>query len=221
MSPTYRFEQFTDKSIDLRLPEDADSQSFTWMGRDHASLAHKASTWCTEQGGVKGDIKSALQDLLDFARKKCFRRDQDSFWLEIRLTHSSPRWKIPRPHQDGRYWSPDLNKAGEDVFKVGTVLCGPGTLFWDVNSVDEATKEKANWVVNEGMREKRQAEGWSQESAEDELKLRDWQAATLKDLVGIRSPALGEAVIWNVGTNDTSAIHSEPDMSDMPDGRIL
>lgn len=221
MAPAFRFIPYSDKTINIRFPEDKPSQSFTWMGRDQGSLEAKAIKWCIGEGGVQGDIKSALHDLLDFARSKCFRSDQDSLWLEIRLTHSSPDWKIPRPHQDGRYWKVELNKPGQEVFKVGAVLCGPGTLFWDVNTVDEAAREKAHCIVNEGMREKRQLEGWSSQDRADEFKLREWMTTALRDLVEIRSPASGEAVVWNVATDDTSAIHSEPDMSDMPDGRIL
>ena len=65
----------------------------------------------------------------------------------------------------------------------------------------------------EGVAEK-QTQGWSSD------KIREWLTQELADIPS-RQLQVGEIAKWRVGTSNTSAIHSEPPMSDMPEGRIL
>lgn len=127
----------------------------------------------------------------------------------MRIETQNTAWDIPRPHQDhdGRYWQ--LAEGDEAIVKLGAVLLGPGTIFYEPFA-------EGHTMVSLAMRkEKLDEEGWAEEE------LRTWLAKEF-DNVPIRQAKVGEVAIWAAGTDDErAAIHSEPKMNDMPDGRIL
>lgn len=128
--------------------------------------------------------------------------------ISVRIQRANNGFDLPRPHHDGDdvpYWN---KTTGEHILKYGAVLLGPGTIFCEVPS-----KHDAHRTVIEGVAEK-QTQGWSSD------KIREWLKQELADIPS-RQLQVGEIAIWRVGTPNTSAIHSEPPMSDMPDGRIL
>ena len=226
MSFAYQIERFTDLSIQVTA---AKSGLYTYIGpaMDSDVLARMASSWFSRLKIIKGDMETPLHDILDFTRTKYFREDQKSLWLEIRAGPSDPRYSVARPHMDGPFWISELNEPGEDALKVGAVLCGPATLLWNVNSVSEEIKDKANWLINDGVHQKRTVEDWPIDdyigsNTEQDFKLRTWLAEQLAELgIKIQTADIGEAVMWKVRSSDLPAIHSEPDMSHMPEGRIL
>ena len=163
--------------------------------------------------GVEGDIETHLSALLEHARETNFRKEQTCFWITIRITVNMDDWKIPRPHHDGTYWPAHLDD-GLPVFKVGACIVGPGTLFWDAHENDVEAHEIVSTRTFERVREK----GVNYPDEE----IRQWAAEELEKL-GTKKiqPKIGEAAMWIVASDTLAGIHSEPDMSDMPDGRIL
>lgn len=226
MSFAYQMKRFTDRSINVSAVK---SGLYTYVGpaMDSNILARMASSWFSRLKIIKGDMETPLCNLIDFAKTTYFRADQTSLWLEIRVGLSDPRYSVVRPHMDGPFWDSGLNKSDESAFKVGAVLCGPATLLWDVNSVSEEVRDKANWLVNHGLHQKRKVEGWPTDdyvgsNTEYDFKLRTWVAKELAKLgVKVQTAHAGEAVMWKVRSSDLPAVHSEPDMSHMPNGRIL
>lgn len=201
-------------------PEAGHGQSYIGhMGKDGELLIERVLAWAAESG-IIGDFEKALRDFFEYAKKTYIQPDQTSVGLTLRKVNAGAQvdeWKIPRPHHDGWYWDPKLNN-GREQFKIGTVLLGPGTVLWDVESMDEETRKKAQHIIGKQYHE-RQREN---DATASEMELRQWATDEL-DKLGVPrvQPKQGECIRWVVGDNDNAAIHSEPDMSDMPTGRIL
>lgn len=192
------------------------------IGKDGKCLLDYAITWA-QHNGISGDTEKAFGDFFKYALRTYVGPDQDSAELWIRRVDSGCQvndWEIPRPHHDGQYWSKDLN-SGRDQFKVGTVLLGPGTLLWDVDSTDEETRKKAQHIV--GVKQYEMAKELDiQQDYGEPMATGEWTAAQLDALNVPRPQAqVGECIRWVIGDDERAAIHPEPDMSDMPQGRIL
>lgn len=126
-------------------------------------------------------------------------------------------WKVPRPHHDGWYWDKNLDN-GREQFKIGAVLLGPGTLLCDTDSLDEERRKKAHSIVSRECWDKAK----ELDLPSDDIAVRQWIADELDKLEVPRfMPRRGECIRWIVGDDQKAGIHSEPDMSDMPKGRIL
>lgn len=82
------------------------------------------------------------------------------------------------------------------------------TVFYDVDTPE------AHALVSYTTRFQRAMNGLKEDQIQRSI------AEDLKD-VPTRSLTVGEMAVWVVGDPSRSAIHSEPDMSDMPSGRIL
>lgn len=171
------------------------------------------ASWCLA-AGVVGDVATQLSALIDYARERYMRPDQTCFWLDVRVTQSNEGCVVPRPHHDGRYWPSSLQKEGEEAFKVGTCFVGPSTIFWEAHEDNRDAHE----LVSKRACEKVRTRGLRLPDEE----IQQWAADEL-DKLGVKrvQPKPGEAAMWIVSSNARSGIHSEPDMSDMPNGRVL
>ena len=210
--PSFETSVYTADPPRLHVPRTTPQQWHSHFGRDSPQLAQSFADWCSSVGVIR-DTGTHFERLLDHARATYFRPEQSCLWLEARITHSSELYTVPRPHHDGQFWDLELCK-GKDMFKVGACFFGPCTVFWNA---DEDNKE-AHGLVTHILEKKAEREGLDRQGME----LRKWATDGLQELgVGTVQPALGQAVRWIVGSRTKAAIHSEPDASDMPDGRIL
>jgi hypothetical protein len=210
--PSFQLSEYISNPPTLKVPKATGNTAHDFYGFDSDSVAVGLSEWC-KSIGVEGDVKAHLSALLSHARKLYFRKEQTCYWITIRITQSMDEWKIPRPHHDGTYWSGDL-KDDKPAFKVGACLVGPGTIFWDAHEKDTEAHEIVSSRTFEKVREK------GVEYPDEEI--RQWAAEEL-DKLGVKQiqPKIGQAAMWIVGSHTSAGIHSEPDMSDMPNGRIL
>lgn len=211
--PSFVFSRYIASPPPIQVPADTQYCHKAYYGFDNASVPAQFAQWCAAIG-VVGDVEAHLSALLLHARQTYLRPDQTCYWLEMRVTQSNKGHVIPRPHHDGKYWSSELNKADEEIFKVGTCLVGPGTVFWDAHEDNEAAQD----IVGRQMMEKVRENGLrTTDKAIDQ-----WAADELDKLaVRMVQPELGEAAKWVVADDKRAGIHSEPDVSDMPHGRIL
>lgn len=206
--------------------------SFGYMGLNKGQdLVEHAAQWCIEMG-VQGDIHQALGEFFRHSTKKYIKANQTALHFVIRLQESYDGYVTPRPHHDGSYWPTRLNDVDDDrtltpAFKVGTVLCGPGTLFWDVDAASVSPKgrgEAKEYIAHEPYRREALER---QDLSKDELKKAELQLRKMdtQKLVDLDIPVIqlepGQAARWIVGDGERAVIHSEPDMSSMPNGRIL
>lgn len=170
-----------------------------------------SGAWCP------GQVKEAFEAFFTYARANFFTPTQDSVFMKISVEEKTDDWKIPRIHHDGVYWDTDLN-GGMEQYKVGTVLCGPGTLFWDTSNVSLEMAKRAHEVVGPGMR----AKADELKSDRCDLQVRKWAKDELETLeIPVVSARAGECVRWIVADSERAAIHAEPDMSNMEEGRLL
>lgn len=98
------------------------------------------------------------------------------------------------------------------------MLAGPGTLFWDTPRCTEDVSQAAHKLISTEMYEKARAvDGTAMDQ-----KTREWAHRGLEKLgVGIVTVTRGQAVRWIVGSEEHAGIHSEPDLSELPNGRVL
>ncbi|KAL7008838.1 hypothetical protein EMMF5_001584 [Cystobasidiomycetes sp. EMM_F5] len=158
------------------------------FGMNNECLAQLAADWL-EKHGVRGFFSGSTQ------------LAHTAVAFTARIHGSSNAFEIPRPHHDGDdvpYWNAS---SGEDIIKLGTVLVGPGTIFYHV-----ADNDPLHDVVNKGAQEQRDA-------GKSEYQVRRWVADHF-DNVPTTQLRVGELGAWRVGTKYTSAIHSEPSTSD-------
>ena len=213
MHPFEITEYLPDPPADIRVPKDIGNQHHEYFGRDVSSLAQVLSDWLVGLG-VEGDVHSHCVALLDHARKECKKANQDCIWLTTRMTPlSSDTYNIPRPHHDGNFITASL-RDGEPVYRVGATFVGPGTLLWNASEDDKEAHELVSTKAYARM--------LAENLDHMDEGLRRSLAVGLEEM-GIEKvqPSPGQAVKWIGGTDGVPAIHSEPDMSDMPDGRIL
>lgn len=206
---------------EIKLDLQAGSRAADYMGHmgkgGQLAIQH-ISNWASEIV-LSGDVKEAINAFFHFAKQKYFFEDQDSIWITLRFVTSNDRHKIPRPHHDGRYWSKELDE-GREQFKAGTVFCGPGTLFWSTKGMSEEKVKQVQHIVSTEQLEKARELGV--EAAPLHHSIRQWTADKMEELeVPCVQVNKGECVRWVVGDKERAAIHSEPDMSDMPEGRLL
>ena len=176
--------------------EDIESRIVSWLESNGVSSSFPVEPRMT----VRGFLSSAVDQRQ--------LREELAVGISVRIQRANNKFDLPRPHHHGDdvpYWN---QTTGEDIFKYGTDLLGPGTIFCQVPS-----NHSAHRSVIEGVAEK-QTQGWSSD------KIREWLTQELADIPS-RQLQVGEIAKWRVGTSNTSAIHSEPPMSDMPGGRIL
>jgi hypothetical protein len=208
----------------LRVDAIEQYQDIDWMGEmgKNGSFMEASALQWFEEHGVTGSIQVALHQFLAFARENFMFQDQDSVFMKLAIETATDEWVTPRLHQDGIYWDEELNSMDEDgmrrgQYKIGTVLHGPGTLFWDTSKVSNEQAKRANDIVNIEMTKKAE-----EKDDVKEADIRAWARDRLKELgVPVLSATSGECVRWIVGEDEKAAIHAEPDMRDMPNGRVL
>lgn len=216
---TFEIQTYTKTVPALQLDKEIGGRATTWMGhigKDGEFMLKHAVQWALDSG-ISGDVQQAFENFFTYARKNYFLPSQDSVSITLRKVISSDNYEVPRPHHDGLYWRKDLNK-GREVFKIGTALCGPGTLFWDTSDLDEETKKSVQQLVSNAARERAKQKGVE---AED-TNIRKWATAEL-DRMGVQVVTLNncQCVRWVVGDDEKAGIHSEPDMSNLTGGRVL
>lgn len=210
--PSVRKPLFPPKPFVFRADELVISSDLTlncnWFGTfDFNKLANKAESWLYTNG-VRGQIKAAVLHFLDNCQRHHFRFEHQAVCLSLRIERQKDTFNVPNPHHDGddgRYW--DRQPGDPDIFKLGGVLLGPGTVFYETDD------PSAHWAVKEG-RKKKSEQGWT------EKQIREWLDEGFRP-VGKRHIRPGEIARWIVGNDCKGAIHSEPNMSDMPGGRVL
>lgn len=201
---TFEITAYTETLPNIHLDTASDSQD-------------SDATWIGHTGQNDADVEGAFSRFFQYARKTYMFPDQDPACLTLRKVMFDDEFKIPRPHHDGRYWGKELN-AGREAFKVGTVLCGPSTLFWDTSKSNSEVAAKVQHLIAEEMYKR------AREAGTDamDLSVREWATEKLQEMgVPIVRLKSNECVRWVVGDGERAAIHSEPDMSDMPNGRVL
>lgn len=221
LKPSFEFSEYTNTPKVVRRPPTAESHGFSFFGHyDSASLLPLLTEFCTSHQ-TEGEVRGAIKDFLDHFDSKHHLPEHTNVWASLRLEGATDRWRITRPHQDGSYWDSDLDLNGPDgvlPFKVGTVFAGPGTLFWDLPHCTEAISVAAQKLISTGMYERIRAV----EANTLDPEIREWAHAELEKLgVGIVRVRPGQAVRWIVGNKEYAGIHSEPDLSELPDGRVL
>jgi hypothetical protein len=140
-----------------------------------------------------------------------YKREQ--FWLSIRvICTNTDRYNIPRWHTDGYFYDSNIPNQSKFV----TVLKGPGTI------VKESTKEiKTIYNNNKSTLTKKLKE--NKLSNEDQIQIYNENKSVLaKKLKKFPTIQLNnnQALVFYVG-DDNSAIHSEPRMDDMKEGRMF
>ncbi|KAK9895030.1 hypothetical protein P389DRAFT_172599, partial [Cystobasidium minutum MCA 4210] len=220
---TFEIVKYRDTKPDLKLNLTGQGRSKTYMGHmgtDGSFALQHILDWAKEHDLVQqGDLHELLSDFFKFAKEKYFHSDQDSIHIVVRFQTSNDEFKIPRPHHDGWFWSTDLNK-GREQYKVGTCFVGPGTLFWSTEGMNEDKTKEVQRIGRIDSHE--HAERAGQEIPAEYRTAREWQNDKLKRLqVPTVVPNNCECVRWVMGDADRAAIHSEPDMSDMPEGRLF
>lgn len=216
---TFELATYTELPPSIHLDEASGDDEVTWMGHvgnDGSFMLQAAVQWAAKSG-ITGEIDKAFSRFFDYARKTYMFPDQDSVCLFLRKVMSNDEYKIPRPHHDGIYWDEKLN-AGRQSFKIGTVLCGPSTLFWDTSHLTDEKARKVQHMIASEMRERARVAG----TDVNDLAIREWATGKLQEMgAAIVRLKANECARWVVGDRGKAAIHSEPDMTDMPDGRLL
>lgn len=189
------------------LPEQK-TLDWNWFGAFNTEdLSSRAEGWLY-RNGVRGQIRAALVHFLQNCQRHHFRFEHQAVCLSLRIERQQDIFNTPNPHHDGddgKYW--DAKPGDPEMFKLGTVLLGPGTVFYDTDD------PSAHWALTEGRKEKA-AQG------ESDQKIREWLDEGFK-AVEKRSVRPGEIARWSVGNDCKGTIHSEPNMNNMPDGRVL
>lgn len=216
---TFEIVQYTPTLPALKVDAESGVSALSWtghIGKDGRFMLRNAVQWATDSG-ITGDVEKAFESFFTCARKTFMFQDQDSVMITLRTVISSQSYKIPRPHHDGTYWDKKLN-AGRVPFKIGTVLCGPSTLFWDTSSLEKEAEMKVQYLISTEMHQRVDKMGTDTQ----DIEIRKWATEQLEEMgVPIVRLKKGECAKWVVGDSEKAVIHSEPDMSDMPDGRIL
>ena len=227
--PSFEFSTYTTTPKAVRRSPTAEDTTLGHLGHyDRESLITLLANFCTAHE-VQGDIRGALSDFFAHFEEKYKSPAHTSVWASLRLEKPSGRREVTRPHHDGQYWGQEFDAGGsatevredrELPFKVGTVFVGPGTLFWDANppACTPDVAVQAQRLIGWDMDVRAKAAGTN---ASDD-KIRQWAHEELEKLgVHIVSPTAGQAVKWTVGSRGHGGIHSEPNFSHMPDGRVL
>ena len=196
------------------LPSEAPKErDFNYFGPfRHPTLAADAAEWL-RKNGAEGDCFPPLTRFLTLCRTKHFRFGQDAVAFTVRIERERSDFDVPNPHHDGddgRYWSVESEldgQPGEPPCKLGMVLLGPGSVFYQTDD------EQAHLAVTQGRQEKK-ALGWSEED------IRKWLDEGFAPVEKV-SLKVGEIAKWRVGNDGRGTIHSEPRMNPMPEGRIL
>lgn len=216
---TFEIARYAQEVLPLVLEEEFGDQDESWMGhigKDGNLMLNSAIEWA-RKSGVSGNVEEAFERFFTYARKAYLFEDQDSVCITLRKAVSGEDFKVPRPHHDGCYWDEEIN-AGRLPFKVGTVLCGPSTLFWETSGLDKEVARKAQLLISTEMDERARELDLTAEDVE----IRKWAVERLGKMgVPIVLLKKGECVRWVVGDGERAGIHSEPDMSHMPEGRLL
>jgi hypothetical protein len=148
---TFEIFRYTETSQDdpetslkiIDVPEGHAQVTLNWMGetrKDPLFMLDRITTWAIEHG-IAGPVKQELTAFIDYTRKKFVYEDQTAAWISILQQFSNGNRIIPRPHHDGTFWNAEFNaqdaKTGEirEQYKIGTVLIGSHTLFWDVGDL--------------------------------------------------------------------------------------
>jgi hypothetical protein len=153
-------------------------------------------------------MRAALTHFLENCQRNHFRIEHQAVCLSLRIERQQDTFDTPNPHHDGddgKYW--DKQPGDPEIFKLGTVLLGPGTVFYDTDDPG------AHWALTEGRKQK-------VEQGATRQQIREWLDEGFKP-VEKRSVKPGEIARWVVGNDCKGTIHSEPNMSNMPNGRIL
>src|ERR1700722_2063984 len=133
-------------SSDITIPTTVPA-NFSYLGLYHPSLPAAAAAFC-DAHGVTGDVLTPLSAFISHVYVNHLLPCQNSCWLCIRLHMPSPDFDIPRWHSDGSYWTEELADGTlMPVYKYGTCLSGPSTLFLQhtphiVEVLDEADKKR-------------------------------------------------------------------------------
>lgn len=125
------------------------------MGTDGRLMLRRAIEWARDHG-AEGKVEEAFQTFSSYARANFVIPSQTSVFMKMSVHEKTDEWTVPRIHHDGIYWDPKLNVEDEDRYKIGTLLCGPGTLFWDTLKVPLEVAQKGQEVVYSGMKAKAQ-----------------------------------------------------------------
>jgi hypothetical protein len=189
-------------------PEEPVERNFNHFGYNLDHAIYYAVQWAT-QNGIKGDFERALKEFAGHARTRYLTAQRSSICLTVRIERQNTAYNIPNPHHDGddgKYWQA---KPGDPaIIKIGTVLLGPGTVFYGTDDPD------MHFAVRQSYEQQLIANGTPAKHQQ--------RSALCEKLQGAETYQIsrGEMACWVVGPN-TSTIHSEPDMSVMPGGRIL
>ena len=193
---------------DQPVPSD-NTLDWNWFGAFNIeNLATKAEGFFLYRNGARGQLRAALLHFLRNCQKNHFRFEHQAVCLSVRIERQQDTFSVPNPHHDGhdgKYWESKLGDPA--IFKLGTVLLGPGTVFYNTTDPD------VHRAVSEGRQEK-------ETGGEPETSIREWLAA-VTSTVDKHYMQPGQLARWTVGNDCKGAIHSEPDMSNIPGGRIL
>ena len=219
MSHPFEFSTFSNAPAAVRRSPALADTVINYFGHYDRALIVDRFVEFAKANGVEGDIEHALDTFLEHAEGAYILPEQVAVWASFQMMCQTDEWRIPRPHQDGEYWDSSLDGPGAMLpFKVGTVLAGPSTLFWDPQGCSNEDQRAAYSIVANEMYSRAKALGISHSS----VGIREWVTAEL-DKRGLKTvaPTCGQAARWTVASDEHAAIHSEPDMSCMPDGRVL
>lgn len=214
----FQIEQYTTTPCDVVLPDYARNAATVYFGFIVPHMVDAATAFA-EKHGIHGDFRTAITQFLDFAKDHYLGPEHPCGCLWVRFTVSSDDWQTQRPHLDGWYWDPKLDEPGKETFKVGTCFVGPGTLFFDVSKCkSDAEAAQAIRTVDTDYYERMKATGVDA----FDIDLRKWAQTQLSDM-GVKPVQVppNHCVRWVVGDQEKAAIHSEPDQSNMPKGRVL
>jgi hypothetical protein len=150
-------------------------------------LEEELPTFLRHIGNDDEEVIKAVTKIISRTTQHIMRAaNKNSAWISVRAFCHTHMWDIPRWHIDGPFYGPYPNP--DIVFKLAVTLKGPSTLLYklpdDMRNLFNANMENRIFL------------------------------SELLDIQKAESPKRGDGVLFIVGDEQISAVHSEPKMDE-------
>jgi hypothetical protein len=195
-----------------------EGSAFDHYSSDLEELRTRLVTYFTQLGNSAEMSQLFAEWVVKFHATTLKSTGNEAAWLCLRATRPMDNWKIPRWHQDGKYY-----KGTNAMYKVVFTIKGPSTLFANptkehreqINELQDAQNLLDGNLSDPTDRQKQLAEDMkaAQKATPDNFRMGFRKLMADRVQLEPLSVSSTEAVKYRVGDTERAVFHSEPDMT--------